>query len=379
MTHNHPLNVVRVISFMNVGGVQRMLLKTLPYIDRSRFNMRVCATTRNGEIGRELQRQGIPVDVVRVRGRMNPIDLFRLARWLKASKADIVHTHQYASNITGVLAARLAGVPVIVSHIHATHEWRVRSRAFVDRFNDRFRAGYLAVSEAVRDAFLDATGLGCKDKIRVLYNVVDSAPVSPGDPAIREKWGIPPDAPVVGTVARMVPVKAIDVLIRSAKLVVARRPEVRFVIVGKGKLLDELIGHAAELGIGENVVFTGEQLNIADYYGMFDMFALSSRSEGLGNVLLEAMRYGNPIVATRVGGVPELVRDGETGILVEPESPKALADGIEKLLADRELARSLAANASGFVRQFSRESYVETLQNYYEELYEKVRCQKGCE
>lgn len=372
MRPSHPLNVVRVISFMNVGGVQNMLLKTLPHFDRSRFNVRVCCTTRNGEIGRRLQELGIPVDVVRVKGRLNPLDLRRLANFIRDAGADIVHTHQYASNISGVLAARWARTPVIVSHIHATHEWHTRARALLDRFNDRFRAGYVAISEAVRDAFLETTGLACAEKIKVLYNVVNSAERRAADPALREQWGIPPDAPVVGSVTRLVPVKALDVLLRAAKLVIAHRPETRFVLVGKGVLREELERQAAALGIAQNVIFTGEQLHVADFYAMFDIFVLSSRSEGLGNVILEAMQFGAPIVATRVGGVPELVRDGETGLLVEPESPESLAAGIENMLADRDTARAFAANASEFVKKFTVESYVTEMQNYYERLYESV-------
>lgn len=371
MRIGRPLNVVRVISFMNVGGVQGMLLKTLPHFDRERFNIRVVCTTRNGEIGRQLQQVGVPVDVVRVEGRLNPFGLRRLAAYLRSAQADIVHTHQYASNITGVLAARWARRPVILSHIHASHEWHNRGRALLDRFNDRFRSGYLAVSESVRDAFLQATGLRCKDKIKVLYNIVNAGEPVAADPALRAQWGIPPDAPVVGTITRLVPVKGLDVLLRAAKLVIERRPAVRFVLVGKGKLKDELPRLAAELGIGPNVIFTGEQVRTADFYAMFDLFALSSRSEGLGNVILEAMQFGKPIVATRVGGIPELVRDGRTGVLVEPESPESLAAGIEKMLADRDLARRCMANGLDFVKGFTVESYVAEMQNYYEQLYER--------
>lgn len=372
MTLGRPLNVVRVISFMNVGGVQNMLLKTLPHFDRERFNIRVVCTTRNGEIGQQLQKLGIPVDVVRLRSRLNPFDLHRLARWLKQADADIVHTHQYASNISGVLAARWARRPVIISHIHATHEWHTRTRAMLDRFDDRFRSGYVAISEAVRDAFMQTTGLACRDKIKILHNVVNFSAKPDGEPALREKWAIPPDAPVVGSITRLVPVKGLDVLLRAAKLVISHKPETRFVLVGKGVLRDELVRQAAELGIEKNVIFTGEQIRVADFYAMFDLFVLSSRSEGLGNVLLEAMQFGAPIVATRVGGVPELIHDGETGLLVESESPESLAAGIEKMLADRDMARAFAAKASEFIKTFTVESYVDEMQNYYEQLYENA-------
>jgi glycosyltransferase involved in cell wall biosynthesis len=369
---------VRIISFMNVGGVQGMLLKTLPYFDRQRFNLRVCCTTRNGEVGKELQRLGIAVDVVPLRSRLNPFDLRRLAHWLKDARADIVHTHMYASNISGVLAARWARVPVIISHLHATHEWRSRTRVLMERFNDRFRDGYLAVSGAVRDAFLETTRLNCPDKIKVLYNIsrFSDTPLAGDATGLRQELALPADCPIVGTITRLVPVKGLDILLRAARIVVAQRPEVRFVLVGKGKMKEELARLAAELGIEKNIIFAGERLYVENFYALFDLFLLSSRTEGCPNVLLEAMHFGNPIVATRVGGVPELIRDGETGLLAASESPEELAKAVQRVLNDRVFARRMAIKAAEFSKKFTRANYLATLQQYYEQLHEQAHARR---
>jgi len=356
-----------------------MLLSTLPHFDKSRFNIRVCCTDRIGKVGRALQQQGVSVDLCRIRARLHPFDLWKMAKWLKKNQIDIVHTHMYASNISGTLAARMAGVPVIISHVHAAHEWRNWGRGMMDRFLDRFRSGYIAVSEAVREAFLEKTGLDCRDKVRVIYNAqrFTDEDVAADPRALREELRIPAGSPVVGTITRLVPVKGLDVLLRAARLVTGQRPEARFVIVGKGCEKAALENLTAQLGLERNVIFTGERTDVQDFYSFFDLFALSSHSEGFGIVLLEAMHFGTPIVATAVGGVPEFVRDGETGLLVPPGSPGPLAGAILKLLGDSALSRRLSGAAREYSRGFTRSSYVAQVERYYTELYERTQGTKS--
>jgi glycosyltransferase involved in cell wall biosynthesis len=191
------------------------------------------------------------------------------------------------------------------------------------------------------------------------------------DQDLRKKWGIPENAPVVGTVARLVPLKALDVLLESAALILQRIPEVRFVIVGRGVEMEKLQALSAKLKIDKHVILTGRQLDIHRYYQMFDIFALSSLTEGCSNVLIEAMDFALPIVATRVGGNPELLEDGRSALLVEPRAAQPLADAIERLLTDKELANRLAQNAKIDVDKNTVESYVKNMQNYYLNLFEQ--------
>jgi glycosyltransferase involved in cell wall biosynthesis len=374
-----PLNVARIISMLTVGGVQSMLLSTLPCFDKRRFNVRVCCTDRIGKVGRALQQRGVSVDLCRIRSRLHPVDLWSMAKWLKKNQIDIVHTHMYASNISGTVAAKMAGVPIIISHIHAAHEWRSRHRALIERLLDRSRSGYIAVSEAVREAFLEKTGLDCRDRIRVIQNVhrFTEEDVAPDPRALRQELRIPAASPVVGTITRLVPVKGLDVLLRAARLVADHLPEARFVIVGKGREKAALAGLTSELGLERNVIFTGERVDVKDFYSLFDLFVLSSHSEGFGIVLLEAMHFGTPIVATAVGGIPELVRDGETGLLAPPDSPGPLADAILKLLGDPALARHLSCRALEYSRNFAPSSYVAQVERYYTELHERAQDTKS--
>ncbi len=373
MSPGRPLNVVRIISFLTVGGVQSMLLATLPHFDRSRFNIRVCCTTRSGEVGQALEAAGVPVNVVKVRSRLHPVDLWRLSRWLKAQSADIVHTHMYASNISGVLAARLAALPVIVSHIHSDHEWHGESRIRMERFCDRFRSAHVAVSGAVRDAFLQKTGLP-PDRVRVMHNAARPPRSGSSDPApLRAELGIPDGCPVIGTVSRLVPVKALDLLVRAARHVVDARTEARFVLVGRGRERDDLQRLVDDLSLHDRVILTGERLDVEAFYRLFDVFALSSRTEGCPNVILEAMGRGVPIVATRVGGVPELVRDGHSGLLVPFGDDQALAAAILRVLDDADLAQRLAEQAQQDVREYTVPNYVAKMEKLYTELYTACR------
>ena len=370
---NRPLNVIHIISFLPIGGVENLLLATLPLFDKNRFNISVCCTYRKGPIADRLEEKGIPVHLCRVASRLHPIHLWRLSRWLKENKADIVHTHMYSSNISGVIAARLAHIPVIISHIHSTHEWKSWNRILMERLVERFRTGTIAVSQYVKNLYLQKTGLACENKIRVLHNIARFSQKSIGDKArLRRESGLPPEGPVVGTVARLVPLKGVDIFIRAAAEVWGRRQDVSFVIVGEGKERRGLETMAEGLGLKRCLFFAGERQNIADFYDLFNIFVLSSRSEGFGIVILEAMHHDIPVIATAVGGVPEIVINDMTGILVPPESPQSLAEAIISLLDNPEQGRRLVEEARKRLELFTVERYVETLENYYDELWERA-------
>ena len=363
------IRVIRIISTLAIGGVQSMLLNTLPYFDRERFELRVICTDRNGKLARILREQGVPVELVKVNGRLNPFHVWRLARRLRALRPDIVHTHMYASNITGVAAAHWARVPVILSHIHSAHEWRGAARIWIERVLHPLRSGYIAVSRHAEQAFLEKTGLPCGEMFRVMPNAVRPLGTETDTSVdLREKLNIPAGVPVIGSVTRLVPVKGLPTMLRALKRVIQEEPEVRLVLVGRGAEHERLEQLARRLGILRNVVFVGESRNVARYYRLFDIFALSSLSEGCPNVLLEAMRLGKPIVATRVGGVPEVVEDGRTGLLVEARQPEALGAALLRLLHEPGLRERLADAAREEGNQYTRKVYVDRMQSYYEEM-----------
>ena len=263
----------------------------------------------------------------------------------------------------------MARVPVIISHIHSTHEWKSGNRILMERLVNRFRHGIITVSRHVKDQFIQRTDLSCADKIKVLFNI---APLRSGrgdGRRIREEFALPEGCPIVGTVARLVHVKGVDIFIQAAARIAESHPDVRFVIVGNGKERCALEHLASDLGLKGKVIFAGERQDIENFYALFDIFVLSSRNEGFGNVLLEAMHHDIPVVAAAVGGVPEIVLDGQTGLLVPSEAPQKLAEAVFTLLEHPEEVQRLTAQARAHLIEFSKEKYVKTLETYYEDLW----------
>ncbi|HBF34895.1 TPA: hypothetical protein DDW35_10080, partial [Candidatus Sumerlaeota bacterium] len=335
-----PANVIHVISALVTGGVQRAMLTILPRIDRSRFRIQIYCTYKKGELALLFEEAGIPVHLVPMRSRLNPLDLWRMARRLKEHQADIVHTRMYASNVSGALAARLAGVENVVGYLHSSHELTSAGRIRAMRWTDGLRKGYFAVSRDVKDDFVRSTGID-SSRIIVNYNATNPSPVvadAESAAKLRAELGIAPNAPVIGNVGRLVPVKGLDVFVRAAGVVAKQRPDARFVVVGGGKELQNLKALAKENGVENQVVFAGQRQDMPRFYQMFDLFTLTSRTEGFSNVILEAIHYGLPIVATRVGGVPEAIVNGKTGLLAESESHEQVGQAIVTLLNDKEKA-----------------------------------------
>jgi glycosyltransferase involved in cell wall biosynthesis len=225
--------------------------------------------------------------------------------------------------------------------------------------------------------FLASRGIAA-EKTRVIYNGVNSERVTTNEAelaALRASLGIPAAAPVVGIVASLTAPKDYPTFLRSARIVLDSLPSARFLIVGDGPLRRELEATAAQLGLADSVLFAGHQMRVAPFIGSFDVAVLSSCDyEGCSNYLLEAMGLGRPVVATDIGGNRELVHHGETGLLVPPRDPAALAAAVLTLLDDRAMVSRLTdAARARFLTGFS----VPTMVRQYEQLYEELLQKKG--
>jgi glycosyltransferase involved in cell wall biosynthesis len=184
----------------------------------------------------------------------------------------------------------------------------------------------------------------------------------------RKQLGLSPDWPVVGSVGRFEPVKGYDTLLEAAALLRTRQPKVQFLLAGEGKEESRLKRLAKELRVEDRVFFLGWQQEIPEILSALDLFVLPSRNEGMGRALVQAMAMGKPIVATRVGGVPEVLGEGEAGLLVPPDDPVQLSQAIEQLLTDRELARKLGEGGKRRAPAYSAERMVAEIESLYETL-----------
>lgn len=295
----------------------------------------------------ELRELGAPVTGLGARNLRDPAAFRRLLRLLREGRFDLVHAHLAYASLWGLLAGRLTGRPVVLTLHVRPPDAPLRSREGVRRrllvaAANRWAGRVLAVSGAVRDAWA-AVGLR-RDRIAVVHNGVEVAPTGAGPEAggaVRRELGLAADTPLVVAVSVLRRGKGLDVLLEAVPAVLAAHPGARFVVVGDGPDRRRLEERAAAAGLGEAVAWAGFRRDVPAFLGAADLFVLPSRDDAFPTVLLEAAAGGVAVVASRAGGVPEIVEDGATGLLVPPGDPEALARAVSALLADPAARRSL--------------------------------------
>jgi glycosyltransferase involved in cell wall biosynthesis len=298
--------------------------------------------------------------------------LLQLCWVIYRRRVDLIHVNSYVPGNYARLAAALMQVPIVIDHWHGFTRFN-RKRRLICRVLGRFTDLSIAVSRGVRDYLLEQVGPD-PAKVRVVPNGVDVAAIDaarPG-PLVRRELGLPEDSPVIGLVGRLDHWgKGHKELFTAMAQIRARHP-VHALIVGGGRRAAEVRQLAASLGLAEVVHFLGPRSDVPDLLNAMDVFVLPSYSEGVSLALLEAMAAGLPVIATAVGGLPEVVTDGENGLLIPPRDPGALAGALERLLSDPAWARQLGANARGHVRaHYSLERLGREISKIYEELIEK--------
>jgi glycosyltransferase involved in cell wall biosynthesis len=364
MTDTRRIRLVHIITRLDRGGSSEVVLDLASRLDPGRFEVRIITgETREPicDLAQYTRQTGIPITVYpRLCRDIMPLnDLMAcvyLIRQLLRIAPDIVHTHSSKAGILGRIAAAVTGVPVIVhaphGHVFYGYFGRLTSRCFV--WMERIIA-------LLTDRIITLTELGKQDHVR--YGVGPPEQFIPipcgidlsrfrqgeaGGRALRNTLALHPDERLVLWAGRLVPIKGCDVFLRACALVVQAQPGIRFFVLGDGPLADSLKTLADALGLTGAVRFMGQRSDMPAWMWAADLFVLSSLNEGLGRVLLEAMAARTPVVATRVGGVGEIVQHGVTGLLVPPSAPDRLAEGMLTLLSDRPLARRLGER--GYMR-----------------------------
>jgi glycosyltransferase involved in cell wall biosynthesis len=339
--------VVRVFSRLNIGGPSVHVLLLTAGLREKGYQTRLIVgreAPSEGNLLEMAREMGIDVEQLDGLGReIRPfsdlLTLGRLYRAMRATRPAIVHTHTAKAGVLGRLAARLAGVPIVV-HTYHGHVLRgyfgPLKTAFFRRLEgllNRITDVPITVSSALRDE-LAAMGIAPRDKIRVVPLGLDlerfTRPRARG--VLRAVCGAGEDEPLVGVVGRLVPIKDVDTFLRAAAHVVRSVPGARFAIVGDGELRPALERTAAGLGLGARVTFVGWRQDLEAIYADLDVVVNSSLNEGTPVALIEAMAAGRPVVATAVGGTPDLLGNGERGALVPAGDPAALGDAIVSVL-----------------------------------------------
>ena len=346
-----PIQLVQIIDRLNVGGpTPYLLFLTRALASRGYRSTVVKGQVAPGEAEMDdvIRRSGIqPLEVRGFSRALVPVRDFKalvaLYRLLRRVRPEIVHTHKSKAGVVGRIAAWLAGVPLTLHTFHGLvfkgyfSGWKTRLIVLVERVLARRTDVLVAVSELQRAELL-ADRIASPSRIRTVPLGVDLTPFlnrQRGDAGFRGELGFGASTRLVGIVARLVPIKGVDVFLSAAEQVAEALPDVRFVVIGDGELRAELESEARERKLGSRVRFTGFRDDMARIYGSLDLSVLSSRHEGLPVALLESVACGCYVVATRVGGVPDLLRSERIGLMVAPGDAGALAAGIQRALRER--------------------------------------------
>jgi len=349
-----PIRVLEFVPNFLFGGTERQLVYLLRGLDRTRFRPRLACFERKGVFVADVDRHDLPLREYPIRklyGYHTMRRQLRLANDLRRDGIDVVHAHGFYANGFVVPAARLARVPVVLASIRDTRENMPPAARRFENAVCRLADGVIVNAEATRRRLV-TEGFD-PAKVVVIYNGIDLEAFDRVPPArgLRQELGLEPDAPLVAVMGRLARHKGVEYFLDSAAALAPHHPRVRFLVVGDSVDVDtgsssyrqELERRAESLGLGRRVVFTGFRADAPAVARELAVSVLTSFVEGLSNVLLESMAARVPVVATSVSGNPELVEDGESGVLVPPGDAPALAGAIDRLLREPERARRLAA------------------------------------
>lgn len=358
------------------GGGERLAVQLATRVDPERFESVLCASRKEFPVRvdpsvtvarRMIDESGIRFVGLERHSGWRLDDWLPLYRLLRRERFDVVHAHKFGSNVWGTLIGRLARVPVIVTH---EHSWAFDGQP-VRRFLDRELIGrgcsvFVAVSEDDRRKMIEVERVP-REKLLFVPNGIGPRSLRGSD--VRAELGIPADAPLIGTVGVLRPEKALDVLVHAVAPLLRELPELRVVVVGDGPERQALTELIAREGVADRVLLAGFRDDIPDVLAAIDVAVSTSAREGGPLAMMEFMEAALPIVATSVGGVPDLIDDGVHGRLVRPGDVTGLTDALREMLSDREVSRRMGERAQERRR---REFDLEVVVRRVEALYERL-------
>jgi glycosyltransferase involved in cell wall biosynthesis len=341
-----------LITELDIGGAEKTLFELATRLDRDRFEPVVGCLTGHGLLGERLERAGVEVVYLDLRGAWDIAGWLRLRRALRRGRPDVLHCFLFHANVAGRVAALGLGIGKVISSVRV--EEPRRFHLWISRFTRRWVDIVTCVSESARQYCHDRMRIPLEKLVTVPNGIdPDSVPATIETPP--EEWDIAPEVPVVGVIGRIHEQKDPHMMLRVAARVVASVPDALFVFAGDGPLLAECRAYGASLGIDHAVRWIGWQGGLMPLYARMNALALASRWEGMPNVVLEAMAYGKPVVATAVGGSRELVDEGRTGYLIQrgasEEAERDMSAHLIGLLGDSALQRDMGIEARKRVRE----------------------------
>ena len=366
------MRILYLITSTNVGGTERALLELINRIDRNKYNAYVCSVKKPGAFANKIAEAAdgfyslglSEAGGIKAATTFLPA-LFRLILIIRRTRPFIIHSFLFRANILGRIAGRLTGVPAVISSIRVI-EADKHYKHFIDRITSSMVSMYIAVSNAARKFTIKNVGV-CPDKIVTVYNGIEC----------RSKQVKPPDSFLtdnnyrnIALVGRLDRQKGHNVLIEAVKAVLPKQPDLRVYFFGEGPCEFFLRQTVKKENLSEHIIFMDVTENIRSWISEMDIIVLPSLWEGLPNVLLEAMAEARPVVASRIAGIDEIVVDGTTGILFDPENPQSLAQALLGILNNKPLALNMGREGKKRVlEKFSMEKMSKKTMGVYQKLY----------
>ncbi len=378
-----PLNLLLLNAGTDLGGTEIMLLRFLEKVRRNQFKVSVAALFDRGSLLFEVRKRGFEAILFAIKHQWNPFEIAyafaRLHRFLRLRQIDIVHMNGFYTSILGSLVARMAKTPVVITGVRTEVSGRNGYHNILERATAHWIDLYISVSEQSRLQMLRNPWV--KDgRVVVVHNGIDplwAQSASNAESRKRESNSInnhgarlisnrPKDCPYIGMIGAFNRLKAQEILVLAAPFVLAKFPKAKFVLMGEGKTKVRIINLIKRTGLSESFVLSGFAIDPRHILSNLHIFVLATHTEGLPVSILEAMAFGLPVVASRVGGIPEIVKHGITGFLVQPDNPKAIASAIIELLENPAKARKMGALGKLRVRSdFSIEKMMNKLECHY--------------
>ncbi len=366
-----PIPILEFTTGLTLGGTEKMLLSLVTRLSKEKYQVIVACLVYDMEIGKAMREQGIEVICLNARNKLDLRVIWRLYRLLKERKIQLIHSYLFHSSFVARIAGKMARVPIRISGQRDIDLWMKGYHRLWERVSLRWVDKIITLSEAGKRFLLEAIHVS-QEKIVVVYNGIEPFPNSHTvDIAAQKKeLGIPEGKIVIGSIGRLHEKKGYNYFIEAINILKPKWGNIIYCpLIGKGAEKEKLEKQIHQLGLGEIVSLKGPRLDVFECDATFDIFVAPSLYEGFGIVLLEAMSMKKPIVASRVDGIMEVVKDGHTGILVPPADPKSLAKAIEYLLENKTIAYQMGIQGRQRLEEyFTVDKMVKGVEAVYDKL-----------
>ncbi len=339
------------------GGLETVVCEIVLGLDKEKFDVQLWCLARGGYLAEEVRKNGVTVRVLGIRTYHNPLNIFKLARLFKEAKPDILHSHIYFASTLGRIAAFLAGVKICLVHVHSSYWHYSKRNVFIERLLSLMTSKIICVSKSVQSFVVGHEKIDAPKTV-VVYNGISRRQVA--KPPVAE--GI-----ILTVVAFLTERKGHKYLFEAIALLKDKHPSIKCWIVGDGQMASQLHELAKQLAIADKMVFWGARSDVPEILSASQLFVLPSIAmEGLPVSIIEAMAYGVAVVASRMGGIVEIIEDGHNGCLVAPHDSQQLADTIDRLIRDPEKRRLMAlAAGKTFEQKFSARAMIAQIEEIY--------------